>query len=184
MDFSFECTRIVNFEKDLVKPAGKLPIHVATVECLAIFTDVETGLCKSYTMIASGSDTIDKAVSGATTMAFRQWFYKNFTPKNISEENEMAQESEKSVAPKVPVYMPQEKKEEIKQAVISDVQHENSDENEIQEAIRKIMKLRQVMNDNAYGEATLEMLLENKVSSADIMAINLKLDNKLESLGK
>ena len=104
--------------------------------------------------------------------------------KNISEENEMAQESEKSVAPKVPVYMPQEKKEEIKQAVISDVQHENSDENEIQEAIRKIMKLRQVMNDNAYGEATLEMLLENKVSSADIMAINLKLDNKLESLGK
>lgn len=184
LDFSFECTRIVNFEKDLVKPAGKLPIHVATVECLAIFTDVETGLCKSYTMIASGSDTIDKAVSGATTMAFRQWFYKNFTPKNISEENEMAQESEKSVAPKVPVYMPQEKKEEIKQAVISDVQHENSDENEIQEAIRKIMKLRQVMNDNAYGEATLEMLLENKVSSADIMAINLKLDNKLESLGK
>ena len=35
---------------------------------------------KEYITIAQGSDTIDKAISGAGTLAFRQWFYKNFTP--------------------------------------------------------------------------------------------------------
>ena len=33
-----ETTDIISFEKDLVKPSGKLPIHVATVKTLATLT--------------------------------------------------------------------------------------------------------------------------------------------------
>lgn len=184
LDFSFEITDVISFEKELVKPSGKLPIHVATVETLATFTDLDTGVSKEYITIAQGSDTIDKAISGAGTLAFRQWFYKNFTPKNMNEEElDKKEEVEKSEAPKVPVYVPEQKKEEIKKEVVKQEQHEESDDEDIKEICENIMKVREKINDDTWGANTLEKIMSGKCTSVDLMEIDLKVKNKMEKVG-
>ena len=184
LDFSFEITDVISFEKELVKPSGRLPIHVATVETLATLTDLDTGACKEYITIAQGSDTIDKAISGAGTLAFRQWFYKNFTPKNMDEEElDKKEEPVKSEAPKVPVYVPETKKEEIKKEVVKQVQQESTDDDDIKEICENIMKIRKALGDDEYGAKTLEKVMSGKLSDADIMEIDLKIKNKMEKVG-
>lgn len=184
LDFSFEITDIISFEKELVKPSGRLPIHVATVETLATLTDIDTGASKEYITIGQGSDTIDKAISGAGTLAFRQWFYKNFTPKNVNEEDlDKVEEPVKSEAPKVPVYVPETKKEEIKKEVVAQVQQESTDDDDIKEICENIMKIRKALGDDEYGAKTLEKVMSGKLSDADIMEIDLKIKNKMEKVG-
>ena len=39
-------------------------------------------------LMAGGSDIADKAVSGASTLAFRNWIDKNFTPKYLNQGGE------------------------------------------------------------------------------------------------
>ena len=183
LDFSFETIEVLSFEKELVKPSGKLPIHVATVRTLATLTDIDTGISKEYITIGQGSDTIDKAVSGAGTLAFRQWFYKNFTPKGIVDEENVVSEEPKSEEPKVPVYIPETKKEEIKKEVVQQVQQEESDDEDIKAICENIMKIRELTNNEEYGASTLQKLMSGTLSSADILEIDLKVKNKLEKVG-
>lgn len=184
LDFSFETTEVLSFEKELVKPSGKLPIHVATVRTIATLTDIDTGLSKYYTTIAQGSDTIDKAISGASTLAFRQWFYKNFTPKNMNEEEiEHEEKVEKSNTPKIPVYVPEQKKEEIKKEVVKQEQHEESDDEDVKEICENIMKIREHIGDSEYGAKTLEKIMSGKLTTTDLLEIDLKIKNKMEKVG-
>lgn len=190
LDFSFETTDLLQFDKELTKPSGKLPIHVATVRTVATFTDIDTGYTKRYITIAQGSDTIDKAVASASSMAFRNWFYKNFTPKNMNEEEIERQEPvEKSTAPKVPVYVPEAKKEEIKKEVVKQEQHEESDDEDIKAICENIMKIREVGTDkdgndlSEYGAKTLEKIMSGTLTSADLLEIDLKVKNKMEKVG-
>ena len=183
LDFSFETVNVLSFEKELVKPSGKLPIHVATVETVATLTDIDTGVSKMYTTIAQGSDTIDKAISGASTLAFRQWFYKNFTPKNLTEEEIEETKVEKSEQPKVPVYVPETKKEEIKKEVVEQVQQESSDDEDIKAICENIMKVREKLADDSWGDKTLQKLLSGELSSADILEVDLKVKAKMEKVG-
>lgn len=183
LDFSFETTELIQFDKELTKPAGKLPIHVATVKTLATLTDIETGESKNYITIAQGSDTIDKAVASASSMAFRNWFYKNFTPKDMKEDELDNQDVEKSEAPKVPVYVPEKKKEEIKEKVVEQVQQEDSDDEDIKIICDNIMKIREKINDDSYGENVLKALTSGILSSTDILEIDLKVKNKMEKVG-
>lgn len=183
LDFSFETVDILSFEKELVKPSGKLPIHVATVETCATLTDIDTGVSKMYTTIAQGSDTIDKAVSGASTLAFRQWFYKNFTPKNMTEGDIEDTDVEKSEQPKVPVYVPEKKKEEIKKEVVEQKQQESSDDEDIKVICENIMKVREKLEDDSWGDKTLQRLLSGELSSADILEVDLKVKAKMEKVG-
>lgn len=184
LDFSFDVVDVISFEKELVKPSGKLPIHVATVKTVATLTDIDTGSYKSYTTIAQGSDTIDKAISGASTLAFRQWFYKNFTPKNMNEEEiEQEEKVEKSTAPKVPVYVPEQKKEEIKKEVVKQEQHEESDDEDVKAICENIMKIREHIGDEEYGAKTLEKIMSGKLTSTDLLEIDLKIKNKMEKVG-
>ena len=183
LDFSYDVEDVISFEKELVKPSGKLPIHVATVKTRATLTDIMTGHSKVYYTIAQGSDTIDKAISGASTLAFRQWFTKNFSPKDANDENEQVDETPKSEEPKVPVYVPETKKEEIKKEVVKQVQQEQSDDEDIKVICDNIMKIRELTNNDTYGASTLEKLLSGTLSSADILEIDLKVKNKLEKVG-
>lgn len=185
LDFQFETVDVISFEKDLVKPSGKLPIHVATVKTIATLTDIDTGLFKNYITISQGSDTIDKAISGASTLAFRQWFYKNFTPKNISEDEIEKQEAktEKSQAPKVQVYVPETKKEEIKKEVVKQEQHEESDDEDVKEICENIMKIREKIGDETYGEKTLTKVMSGTLTSIDLTKIAAKISNKMEEVG-
>ena len=184
LDFSFETTKLIQFDKSCTTPNGKLPIHVATVETLATLTDVETGEYKEYFTVAQGSDTIDKAVSSASSMAFRQWFYKNFTPKDMpDDDNNETSGLEKSEAPKVPVYIPEQKKEEIKREVVKQEQHEESDDEDIKAICENIMKVREKINDDTWGANTLEKIMSGKCTSVDLMEIDLKVKNKMEKVG-
>lgn len=189
LDFSFETTDLLQFDKELTKPSGKLPIHVATVRTVATFTDIDTGYTKRYITVAQGSDTIDKAVASASSMAFRNWFYKNFTPKNMNEEEIERQEPvEKSTAPKVPVYVPEAKKEEIKKEVVKQEQHEESDDEDVKAICENIMKIREVGTDkdgndlSEYGAKTLEKIMSGTLTSADLLEIDLKVKNKMEKV--
>ena len=186
--FNWEVECVDAIEKEMFKPATGMPQHVATVKCKATFIDVEDGNYIEYKTYASGSDTCDKAVSGASALAFRNWFDKNFTPKHLVVDeftglNTEVSESKEQTAPKVPTYIPPAKKEEITNKVVETVQHETSDEDDIKEVIDNIMKVRELSNNPEWGAKTLESLMSGEVSSADILEISLKVSNKLDSLG-
>lgn len=183
LNFKFETVNLLNFEKSCTIPSNGLPIHVATVQARATLKDIDTGMKEEYYVIGQGSDTIDKAVSGAETMAFRQWFSKNFTPKNADDEDMIINEEPKSEAPKVPVYIPETKKEEIKKEVVEQKQQEQSDDEDIKVICENIMKIRELTQNEEYGKSTMEKLLSGQCSSADILEIDLKVKNKLEKVG-
>ena len=183
LGFKFETVNLINFERDCTKPSNGLPIHVATVQARATIKDIDTGFKEEYYEIGQGSDTIDKAVSGAETMAFRQWFSKNFTPTNADDEDLNINEEPKSEAPKVPVYIPETKKEEIKKEVVEQKQQEDSDDEDIKAICENIMKIRELTQNEEYGKLTMEKLLSGSLSSADILEIDLKVKNKLEKVG-
>lgn len=186
--FNWEVEYVDAIEKEMFKPATGMPQHVATVKCKATFIDVEDGNYIEYKTYASGSDTCDKAVSGASALAFRNWFDKNFTPKHLVVDeftglNSEVSESKEQTAPKVPTYIPPAKKEEITTKVVETVQHEKGDDDDTKEIITKIMKVRELTANPTWGAQTLESLMSGDLSSADILEIGLKVDNKLESLG-
>ena len=181
LDFTFETTKLLQFDKELTKPSNGLPIHVATVETIATFTDIDTGCEKRYITIDQGSDTIDKAVACASSMAFRHWFSKNFTPKNMDEE-ELDDVKEEQSKPKVPVYVPEKKKEEIKKEVVKQVQQETSDDEDIKAICENIMKIREYPGCEKYGDKTLPKLMSGNLSSADILEMDLKVKQKLKKV--
>ena len=185
--FNWEVEYVDAIEKEMFKPATGMPQHVATVKCKATFIDVEDGNYIEYKTYASGSDTCDKAVSGASALAFRNWFDKNFTPKHLVVDeftglNSEVSESKEQTAPKVPTYIPPAKKEEITTKVVETVQHEKGDDDDTKEIITKIMKVRELTANPTWGAQTLESLMSGDLSSADILEIGLKVDNKLEVL--
>lgn len=170
--------------RELFKPTGKLPNYTWDVSCSATFRNIDDPeeQIVIYTE-ASGSDISDKGISSASTLAFRNFFDKNFTPKCLTDNEDIIPNDEvKTEAPKVPTFIPQEKKEEIKKEVVATVQHEESDKDDIKEIIDKIMKVRELLQNDEWGAKTLETLMTGEVSSADILQISLKVDNKLDSL--
>ena len=193
--FMWDVAHVYGCERDLFKPQGKPPQHVWTVDCVATFIDLENKDKNGdnekvrYFVSANGSDICDKGVSGASSLAFRNWFDKNFTPSHIVVDDftgtstEVSETSEQTSAPKVPTYIPQEKKEEIKQEVVNTSQHEESDEDDIKRIVTKIMKVRELTGDENWGAVTINNMMSQTVSTADLLAIELKVDNKIDTLG-
>ena len=193
--FMWEVVHVYECERDLFKPQGKPPQHVWTVDCMATFIDADDVDAEGrhasvkYEVSANGSDICDKGVSGASSLAFRNWFDKNFTPSHIVVDDftgtstEVNETSEQTSAPKVPTYIPQEKKEEIKQEVVSTPQHEESDEEDIKRIITKIMKVRELSGDENWGAVTINNMMSQTVDTANLLAIELKVDNKIDALG-
>lgn len=190
--FQWEVMNIDSFEKDVFKPVGKLPQHLSTVTCRATFYDLDSvmGLdgelsTISYLALASGSDTLDKGASSASTLAFRNWFDKNFTPNYLNKCKEEVSSTDdiKTEAPKVPTYIPHEKKEEIKKEVVESSASVKADEDDSKEVIDKIMLVREKLGDESWGANTLDKIIKGEVTPADLLQISLKVDNKLDSLG-
>ena len=170
--------------KELFKPTGKLPQHVWDGTWKATFINIDnTNEVVTITTKASGSDICDKGISSSSTMAFRNFFDKNFTPKYLNQGGEevIPSEEEKTEAPKIPTYIPPQKKEEIKEEVVSTKQ--NSDDEDIKRVIDKIMKIRDIGPKKDYGSSTLDAIMRGETNASDLLAIELKLDNKLDELG-
>ena len=195
--FTWEVMNIDSMEKDMFKPTGKMPQHVTTVCCKAQFFDTdhfkvddEGGNMTPYIeyyAYASGSDSCDKGTSAASSMAFRNWFDKNFAPSYLTidefgGENEIEDTTEKTEEPKVPTYIPQERKEEITKEVVQEVQKEDNNSDDVKKVIDNIMKVRELLGNENWGASTLDKLINGEITSVDLMEIELKVNNKLETL--
>lgn len=187
--FKWEVINVTDFKQDIFKPVNKMPQHMTTVECLATFINMDNpDEVVTYVTHASGSDSLDKGTSSASSMAFRNWFDKNFAPTYLTIDEfggdiETSERTEQTSEPKVPTYIPQEKKEEIKQEVVSTPQHEESDEEDAKRIITKIMKVRELCGDANWGATTLQNIMSQSLTTADLLSIELKVDNKIETLG-
>lgn len=184
LDFSFETVEELRFERDVFKPSAGANRHLSVIKCIACLTDITTGIRKSYTIIGSGSDSIDKSVGSAETMAFRNWFKFNFTPKEEFdwEEEPSAPEVSESVVPKIPAYIPPQAKQEIKQQVVATEQHESSDQEDIDSIVDTIMEIRELTNNPEYAKAQLEALQKGEVDSATILSMRLSVENRLSNI--
>lgn len=191
--FKWEVNDVTNTEKEMFKPQGKMPQHVTTVWCKATFDDLdsydkETSEYETiyYNVYASGSDTCDKGVSAASSMAFRNWFDKNFAPSYLTsdefgETNEV-NESSRTVEPKIPTYIPPEKKEELIEKVVNTPQEEPENSDDVKNVIANIMKVRELLGNQEWGAPTLQRLMNNEIDSVSLLEIELKVNAKLESL--
>ena len=186
IDFSFEPVQILRFERDILKPSVGAPKHLAEVECVAIFTDLDTGCEKVYRTIGSGSDSIDKATSGAETMAFRNWFKFNFTPKerfNWENDDIPNEEISESKEVKVPTYIAPQVKEEIKKEVVATKQHQESDKDDEEKIAQMIMEIRKAKNDDEYGAVVMDSLQKGLLQSSEIDAAKVAIENTYFDLG-
>ena len=152
---------------------------------MATLTDIDTGCEKQYMIIASGSDSIDKSTSGAETLAFRKWFTFNFTPdiKFDWENEDGINDEEQSNEPKIPTYLPPEKKEEVKIKVVTNEQHEDGDKEDIDFIIDSIYLIREKTENKTYGSQVLDILQKGNPTSDDVLSYKLTIQNRLQELG-
>ena len=170
--------------KELFKPTGKLPQHVWDGTWKATFINIDnTNEVVTITTKASGSDICDKGISSSSTMAFRNFFDKNFTPKYLNQGGEevVSSEEEKTEQPKIPTYIPPEKKEALVEKVVSEKQVETNDDRK-QNVVNKIMEVREKRGNDTWGSNTVNQILTSEISEAELLSIELKVDNKLDSL--
>lgn len=197
--FKWDVNDLDYFEKDVFKPTGKMPSNVAVVSCRATFMDldkltestvpmnlemgyVNTMYSVSYKAMAGGSDIADKSVSGASTLAFRNWFDKNFTPKYLNgiDEEITGTNDEQTQEPKIPTYIPPERKENMVKEMTSNEQ--TSEDKDIKRVIDKIMEVRGLLQKDDWGAKTLESLINGNISAPELLSKELKIDNKLATL--
>lgn len=189
LHFNWEVTNVSDCYRELFKPQGKPPHHVWAVDCRATFINLDnTEERVIMDTIANGSDISDKAISGGSSLAFRNWFDKNFTPKHLVVDEfgglneEVSEVSEQTEAPKIPTYIPPEKKEELTKEVVNEVQKEDKDSDDVKKVIDNIMKVRELSGKEDWGSNTLSRLISGDIDSVSLMEIELKVNNKLESL--
>ena len=189
LSITHNVVELISFDKELVKVSGKPSKHVATVKTETILTDIDTGVSKEYYTIAQGCDYADKSVSSANTTAFRQWFDKNFSPRGMTHDDDTVEDTPQSEAPKTPTYIPEAKKEEIKNKVVEQKQQEESDDEDIKAICENIMKIRELGTSSEgkdlsnFGASALQQLMSGTLSSPDILEIDLKVKQAMEKVG-
>lgn len=193
LDFSFEIVNVDRFDLEAFRPTTGSPQHIATISCLFTLTDLDTGYFKTYTEISQGSDTVDKAVNGASTLAFRNWFDKNFTPRIFNgnevhfgdEDNTVSLDgvnipnNKGTGTPKV--FITKEKKEEIKKEVTSTVTPSDNEEDK-KELTELIYKFRELSGDDTKGAKTLDAIIKGTITDAEILSKTLSFKNAIAKL--
>lgn len=196
LDFSFEIVDVDRFDLAAFKPATGAPQNVATITCIISLTDIDTGNIKCYTEMSQGSDSVDKAVNGASTLAFRNWFDKNFTPIKFNgkvvefgnDDNNVMLDainipSDTKTEIKTPVFVPAGKKEEIKQELVSNPQ-KSGNEKDIEDLTSVIFKYRELSGNPEAGAKKLEAITTGEYTDADILSWQLSFNKAIEDLGK
>jgi hypothetical protein len=180
-----------SFDLGAFKPATGSPQNIATVECLFTLTDIDTGLYKEYRTYAQGSDTLDKAVNGATTYAFRNWFNKNFSPciwngvkQTFGDEGanvslDVAQDVVKTeAAPRV--FVTPNKKEEIKKEIVSTPQKtENNPDVVLLTSL--IYEYRELIGDDSAGANKLAAIANGEYDDVKLTAWITSFQNAIDS---
>ena len=195
LDFAFNVVDVIRFDLGAFKPATGAPQNIATVKCIATFTDIDSGARRDYCIVSQGSDSIDKAVNSASSYAFRNWFDKNFTPRIINgEELKFGEDNDFSVdnvtretvesKPKTPVYVAPEKKEEIVKTITETPQKSEDNKSDIDEIVALIYEYRELSKNDKAGEKTLQSLMNNEFTDVQILNCKLSFQNAIEDLKK
>lgn len=193
LDFSFEIVNLDRYDLEAFRPATGSPQHIATISCLFTLTDLDTGYFKTYTEMSQGSDTVDKAVNGASTLAFRNWFDKNFTPRIFNgnevhfgdEDNTVSLDgvnipnNKGNGTPKV--FITKEKKEEIKKEVTSTVTPSDNEEDK-KELTELIYRYRELSGEETKGAKTLDAIIKGTITDAEILSKTLSFKNAITKL--
>lgn len=198
LDFSFEVIDLERLDLGAFKPVTGAPQNIATIRCRVTFTDIDTGEEKIYTMLSQGSDSIDKSVNGASSYAFRNWFNKNFTPCIINGEkikfdegasdfsvDAMESEEPKST-PKVPTFIPPEKKEEI----VKELTESNSEQvveektEDVDKLTNLIYEYRELSGNDEAGANKLEAIINKTYTDVDLLKWTLSFENAVNDLKK
>jgi len=193
LDFSFEIINVDRFDLGAFKPATGSPQNIATVTCVFTLTDIETGLYKNYREISQGSDSVDKAVNGASTFAFRNWFDKNFTPKVFNGEEVKFGDGDNNVSldgvnipnrgkveTKPRVFINPEKKEEIKREVTTS--NQEPDEEDIKKLTLLIEEYRTLSGDDTKGSKTMDAIINGTITDTEVLSKTLSFENAIEKL--
>lgn len=190
LDFSFETAELNAFDLGAFKPANGAPQNIATVNCLFTLTDIDTGFNKTYNVIAQGSDSIDKAVNGATTYAFRNWFNKNFSPciwngvkQTFGDSNAPQLDEIKSSEPKTKVFVTNASKEAIKEEIVSTPQKTDNNE-DVEKLTNLIYAYREKSGKEDAGKNKLDKIVKGEYSDSDILSWTLSFQNALDELGE
>ena len=200
LDFSFEAIELDRFDLKAFTPATGAPQNVASVKCRFTLTDIDTGCHKDYIIIAQGSDSIDKAASGAETLAFRIWLNKNFSPcmfngemqtfgengeggKRISLDTAESEKQPESSKTKTPVYVPKEKKEEIVQNIVSTPQKTENNE-DIENLVSLIYDYREKSGQPTAGAQKIDAITKKEYTDLDILNWTMTFKNALDKLGE
>lgn len=190
LDFSFEILNVERFDLAAFKPQTGAPQNIATVKCLFTFTDIDTGVIKTYIEISQGSDSVDKAVNGASTLAFRNWFDKNFTPSMFNGEKVTFGENDTKVSldgvnipnqEKPKVFISPEKKEQIKEEITSTPQISNNKE-DIEKLTGLIYTYRELSGDDTKGAKTLQAIIDGTITDTEVLSKTLSFENAIEKL--
>lgn len=192
LDFQFDVVDVIEFNIGAFKPATGAPQNIATVKCEIQLYDIETGLSKTYTMISQGSDSIDKAVNGASSYALRNWFNKNFTPavfngERVTEDGDMLVIDDTPVetksVPKTPVFVTPEKKEQIVEQLVSNPQvtDNNSDVDVLTELI---YEYRALSGNATAGANKLDAIINKNYTDIDLMNWKMSFENAIADLKK
>lgn len=198
LDFSFEVTELERLDLGAFKPVTGAPQNIATIKCRVVFTDIETGEEKVYTMISQGSDSIDKSVNGASSYAFRNWFNKNFTPCIINGEKikfddgdntftvDAIENEEPKSQPKVPTFVPAEKKEEIVKELTTEQTETVKEEktSDVEELTNLIYEYRELSGSSDAGANKLEAIMNKTYTDVDLLKWTLSFKNAVNDLKK
>lgn len=193
LDFSFEIINVDRLDLGAFKPATGSPQNIATISCVFTLTDIDTGEEKRYCEMSQGSDSVDKAVNGASTFAFRNWFDKNFTPKIFNgkevnfgdEDNNVSLDGvnipNKGKVENAPrVFISTGKKEEIKKEVVQTSQ--DADEEDIKKLTSLIYTYREISGDETKGAKTLKAILDGTITDTEVLSKTLSFENAIEKL--
>lgn len=195
LDFSFEILNVERFDLAAFKPATGAPQNIATVKCLFTLTDIDTGASKQYIEISQGSDSVDKAVNGASTLAYRNWFDKNFTPSmfngekvtfgeddtNVSLDGVNIPNQAKGEAKPPRVFVTPEKKEQIKEEITSEPQKTNNEE-DIKKLTELIYTYRELSGNDSKGTKALDAIINGTITDAEVLSKTLSFENAIAKL--
>ena len=84
------------------------------------------------------------------------------------------------IKPKMPKYIPPERKENMVKEMTSNEQ--TSEDKDIKRVIDKIMEVRGLLQKDDWGAKTLESLITGNISAPELLSKELKIDNKLATL--
>lgn len=187
--------------RQFVKLEATKNMNLTTIYGSICFIDPESGAHEDYTVMADGSDNLDKGIFKAETMMLKYFVLNNFLlpqqqdemdPEDGTDEKKVAKEEAKvNITNDKPKPTPPATKEERKEAVAEVVNNDAPTKEYVEEMIAMIDKIQAtgtLSKGKPYGQATKEKLQKFLKGEAELTKVNAvsmmtKIEEKADELG-